>query len=138
MLANGVWLTPLGLGFLVFSFFCNIGRFKRVSSSCCMFDDPYAILGLDPRASLEEIKKAYRLQIRLHHPDRHPGPEAEKRCEQITAAYQQLSQARGEEPTLGKWDVKLSSGKGYTVDRSFLDAISDAEEKVLDEEQTPA
>ncbi|MBI2503698.1 MAG: J domain-containing protein [Candidatus Latescibacteria bacterium] len=47
--------------------------------------DPYAALGLDPRASAEEIKQAYFAQVRAHPPER--DPEAFK---QIRAAYEQL------------------------------------------------
>lgn len=47
--------------------------------------DPYALLGLAPSATLEEIKQAYFAQVRAHPPER--DPEAFK---QIRAAYEQL------------------------------------------------
>lgn len=50
-----------------------------------LLPDPYAVLGLAPTASPEEIKQAYFAQVRAHPPEREP--EAFK---QIRAAYEQL------------------------------------------------
>jgi curved DNA-binding protein CbpA len=47
--------------------------------------DPYALLGVAPSATLEEIKQAYFAQVRAHPPER--DPEAFK---QIRAAYERL------------------------------------------------
>jgi ketosteroid isomerase-like protein len=35
-------------------------------------DDPYAILGVDPTATIEEIKQVWVNRLSLYHPDRHP------------------------------------------------------------------
>ena len=35
-----------------------------------MSKDPYQILKVDPSAKLEEIKKAYRKLVKIHHPDK--------------------------------------------------------------------
>jgi molecular chaperone DnaJ len=54
--------------------------------------DPYATLGVDRKASDEEVKKAYRKLARQYHPDRNPGDaEAEERFKEIQAAYDVLS-----------------------------------------------
>jgi len=54
--------------------------------------DPYSVLGVDKKASAEEIKKAYRKLARQYHPDRNPGDEkAEERFKEISEAHDVLS-----------------------------------------------
>jgi molecular chaperone DnaJ len=54
--------------------------------------DPYKTLGVDKKASDEEIKKAYRKLARRWHPDRNPDdPEAEERFKEIQEANAILS-----------------------------------------------
>ena len=54
-------------------------------------NDPYAVLGLSPGASDEEVKKAYRALAKKYHPDRNPGDEAAARkMQEINAAYEQI------------------------------------------------
>jgi molecular chaperone DnaJ len=49
--------------------------------------DYYATLGVDKKASQEEIKKAYRKLARQYHPDRNPGDkQAEERFKEISQA----------------------------------------------------
>ncbi|MDX6635292.1 MAG: molecular chaperone DnaJ [Solirubrobacterales bacterium] len=56
-----------------------------------MAGDPYKALGVDKKASQDEIKKAYRKLARQYHPDRNPGDAAaESRFKEISAAYDVL------------------------------------------------
>lgn len=63
--------------------------------------DPYAVLGVDPSASWEDIVDAHRRQARRHHPDRLVGhadaemARAEERIRDINVAYQELRVRRG-------------------------------------------
>ncbi|HEX9966896.1 MAG TPA: molecular chaperone DnaJ, partial [Solirubrobacterales bacterium] len=53
---------------------------------------PYDVLGVDKKASDEEIKKAYRKLARKYHPDRNPDdPKAEEQFKEVQGAYDVLS-----------------------------------------------
>ncbi len=54
--------------------------------------DYYAVLGLQPTATADDIKKAYRKLARAHHPDRNPDdPKAEERFKEVQEANDTLS-----------------------------------------------
>jgi DnaJ-domain-containing protein 1 len=59
-------------------------------------EDAYRLLGLEPGASSESVRRAFRKLATEHHPDRHPGASREElvglvqRFSRITAAYHRL------------------------------------------------
>ncbi len=51
----------------------------------------YAVLGLDRRCTVAQIRAAYRLLSKRHHPDLHPdSPDAAARFQQLNAAHETL------------------------------------------------
>src|SRR5437763_4509257 len=55
-------------------------------------ETPYAVLGVKPNASADEIRKAYRKLAKQFHPDLNPGkPAAEARFKAVSAAHELLS-----------------------------------------------
>lgn len=62
-------------------------------------DDYYKVLGVDEKASQDDIKKAYRKLAVKYHPDKHPDnkKEAEERFKKISEAYYVLGDKKRRE-----------------------------------------
>lgn len=69
----------------------------------------YAVLGCKPKATAEEIKKAYRLAARTWHPDVNKDPDAQEQFIRIQAAYETLSDGQQRR----KYDAGLSFERDY-------------------------
>src|SRR5215207_4105188 len=52
--------------------------------------DYYGTLGVDKKASQDDIKKAYRKLARQYHPDTNKEPGAEERFKEVSEAYDVL------------------------------------------------
>ncbi|MBI1950799.1 MAG: J domain-containing protein [Acidobacteria bacterium] len=69
----------------------------------------YEVLGVERKARLADIKKAYRRLARKHHPDLNPGDKrSEERFKQISEAYDVLSDSEKRK----KHDIELQYGAG--------------------------
>lgn len=75
-----------------------------------MMTDPYKTLGVQPGASDEEIKKAYRSLAKKYHPDLHPDDAvASERMNEINAAYDILSKPH-------RADSRSRDNRSYTYE----------------------
>ena len=53
--------------------------------------EPYSVLGLEPGASDEEVKQAYRRLAKKYHPDLNPGDaEAARKMQEVNEAYDRI------------------------------------------------
>jgi curved DNA-binding protein len=84
------------------------------------YKDYYKILGVERKAGVDEIKKAYRKLALKHHPDRNPGDKkAEESFKEINEAYQVLSdpQKRSRYDQLGEsythWQQRGGAPGGF-------------------------
>ena len=78
--------------------------------------DPHALLGLEPGASSDDIKRAWRRLARQHHPDLNPDdPDAAARFLAVQEAYEAL--------TTGAARVPRSSGDSAVPDPDWVDAV---------------
>jgi len=90
-----------------------------------MAKDSYQILGADHKATLSEIKKAYRKLARKYHPDLNPGDKAaESKFKEIQEAYSVLSDPKkrgqydqfgfaGDRPPGGEYQSYTSGFEGF-------------------------
>lgn len=77
--------------------------------------DFYHTLGVDRKATISDIKKAYRKLARKYHPDLNPGDKAaEKKFKEITEAYEVLKdpKKRSQYDNFGRVGGSFGEGKG--------------------------
>lgn len=72
--------------------------------------DPYKVLGLEPGASDEEVKQAYRRLAKKYHPDLNPGDaEAARKMQEVNEAYDRI---KNPEKYSGPTYQRQSGGQG--------------------------
>ena len=75
--------------------------------------NPYEVLGIKEGASEEEIKKAYREQVKKYHPDQYqdnPLSElAEEKLRELNEAYEYLAKNTNKTTTAGGWGARGKS-----------------------------
>ena len=77
-----------------------------------MSKDYYQVLGVAKSATQDEIKKAYRKLAVTYHPDKNQGDkEAEKKFQEISAAYEVLSDEKKRE-TYDRFGADAVNGQG--------------------------
>ncbi|MDE0058573.1 MAG: DnaJ domain-containing protein [Defluviicoccus sp.] len=91
-------------------------------------NDPYEVLGIEPGATLDEVKRAYRALAKALHPDANPGDTvAANRFREATEAYDLLSDPeRRAELDAGGWRRGYADGFGPGRDAfDFDDGIGE-------------
>jgi curved DNA-binding protein len=93
------------------------------------YKDYYKVLGVDRKATDDEIKRAYRKLAMKYHPDRNPGDNrAEEKFKEINEAYQVLSDPakRGRYDQLGdsyySWQQRGAPSTGFNWEDWFTTA----------------
>lgn len=88
--------------------------------------NPYDVLSVSPKASDEEIRKAYRALAKKHHPDLHPDDKnSEDRFKEMSAAYNLLSDPE-KRARFDKGEIDASGAEHR--ERSFYRAYADGGE----------
>ena len=86
--------------------------------------DYYEVLGVESRASAEEIKKAYRKLALQYHPDRNPGnKEAEEKFKEAAEAYEVLRDTE-KRNIYDQFGHEGLQGTGFTGFGGFEDIFS--------------
>lgn len=82
-------------------------------------NDPYSVLGIDPSASDDEVKRAYRELARKYHPDNYQNNPladlAEEKMKEINEAYDTITRTRsGEGAQAGYGGAQQQYQRQYT------------------------
>lgn len=82
-----------------------------------MANDPYKVLGIDPGATDEEVKKAYRELARKYHPDNYVNTPladlAEEKMKEVNEAYETIRKMRKEGDQGDRYGGATQNGPSY-------------------------
>lgn len=84
--------------------------------------DLYAVLGVSPRASAEQIRAAYRQKARALHPDVNPAADAERAFAQAARAWEVL----GDPALRARYDARRAGRSAVAGPVARADADGDA------------
>lgn len=94
------------------------------------FVDAYQILGVSPRASSEELKRAHRRLVRQHHPDLVPPeerPAATRRVQEINVAYGLVRDPAARARYDRLWALQSARARAAAPAQQAARAVRDAE-----------
>lgn len=88
--------------------------------------DPYAVLGLERDCTHEQIRAAYRILARQHHPDLNPGsPGAAETTRELNAAYETLGEPARREAHDRAQQTRTSAAGGRRRGAAVRDIAQD-------------
>lgn len=91
-------------------------------------EDHYATLGLDRRCTLAQIRSAYRLLAKRHHPDLNPGSaEALTRSQALNSAHEILSdpaRRRAYDREIGGRGIAAPPQRAFKIERNIAQDVN--------------
>ena len=125
---NNLFTSCFTVQFIILICLCGLFAFimsLALSDSEIMQFDPYNILGVEAGAEIRDIKRAYRKQSLIWHPDKNPGnAAAEDKFMIIAKAYEALTdpEARDNWEKYGNPDGKQSMEVSIGLPSLFMDS----------------